>query len=153
MNPMAAELALPAENGVPHFGARISVLAVGFALVVSAFADDTPASAGPAGGTAPTPPPKGSYHLFKPARRTLLREMATDRPDKTESPFIVGKLGEYAEFFSQVSTEAGSGWVGTVDLGLTYALASNLHLDAGINFGVTRSADDTNPFVGLSFRY
>jgi hypothetical protein len=66
---------------------------------------------------------------------------------------ILGKLGGYAEFFSEVSTEAGSPWIGTVDLGLTYAITPNLQLDAGINIGITRSADDINPFLGLSFRY
>ncbi len=66
---------------------------------------------------------------------------------------IVGKLGGYVEFFSEVSTEAGARWVGTVDLGLTYGLTDNLQLDAGINIGVTDSADDLNPFVGLAWRF
>ena len=47
----------------------------------------------------------------------------------------------------------GSSWVGTVDLGLTYALTKNIQLDAGVNIGVTRAADDWNPFVGISFRF
>lgn len=71
----------------------------------------------------------------------------------TFSHDIVGDLGGYLEFFSSVSTERGSSWTGTVDLGLTYALTKNLQLDAGINLGVTRAADDWNPFVGLSFRF
>ena len=71
----------------------------------------------------------------------------------TLSHDIVGKLGGYVEFFSSVSTERGSGWVGTVDLGLTYALTDDIQLDAGINIGVTRAADDWNPFVGLSWRF
>ncbi len=66
---------------------------------------------------------------------------------------IVGKLGGYVEFFSEVSTETGARWIGTVDLGLTYALTDNLQLDAGINIGVTDSADDLNPFVGLAWRF
>ena len=66
---------------------------------------------------------------------------------------IIGDLGGYVEFFSSVSTERGSGWVGTVDLGLTYALTKNIQLDAGINIGVTRAADDWNPFIGLSWRF
>lgn len=66
---------------------------------------------------------------------------------------IIGDLGGYVEFFSSVSAERGASWVGTVDLGLTYALTKNLQLDAGINIGVTRAADDFNPFVGLSFRF
>ena len=71
----------------------------------------------------------------------------------TFSHDIVGPLAGYAEFFSSVSDEAGSPWVGTVDLGLTYGLTANLQLDAGVNIGVTRSADDINPFIGLTFRY
>lgn len=71
----------------------------------------------------------------------------------TFSHDIVGDLGGYAEFFSSVSTERGSSWTGTVDLGLTYALTKNIQLDAGVNLGVTRAADDWNPFVGLSFRF
>ncbi|MSU44021.1 MAG: transporter [Pedosphaera sp.] len=66
---------------------------------------------------------------------------------------IIGNLAGYAEFFSSVSTEAGSKWVGTVDLGLTYAFTKNIQLDAGINIGVTRAADDLNPFLGLSWRF
>ncbi len=71
----------------------------------------------------------------------------------TFSHDIVGNLGGYMEFFSSVSAERGSSWVGTVDLGLTYALTKNIQLDAGINLGVTRAADDWNPFVGISWRF
>jgi len=66
---------------------------------------------------------------------------------------IVGKLGGYVEFFSSVSTESGSSWIGTVDLGLTYALTDDIQLDAGVNLGVTRAADDVNPFLGISWRF
>src|SRR2546425_12662784 len=34
-------------------------------------------------------PDKGKYTLFNPTPRELMREMNTDRPDKTESPFTV----------------------------------------------------------------
>ena len=66
---------------------------------------------------------------------------------------IIGDLGGYVEFYSKVSTERGAEWEGTVDFGLTYALTKNIQLDAGINLGVTRSADDWNPFVGISWRF
>ena len=52
---------------------------------------------------------------------------------------LIGKLEGYLEFFSSVSTERGSGWIGTVDFGLTYAIAENVQLDCGCNAGVTRS--------------
>lgn len=66
---------------------------------------------------------------------------------------IVGNLAGYVEFFSAVSTERDSEWIGTVDAGLTYGLTEDIQLDAGINIGVTRSADDWNPFIGLSWRF
>lgn len=66
---------------------------------------------------------------------------------------ILGPLGGYVEFFSAVSTESGSAWIGTVDVGFTYALTANVQLDAGVNIGVTDSADDYNPFAGLSIRH
>src|SRR5687767_14556340 len=34
-------------------------------------------------------PDKSGYHLFKPTPRELMREMSTDRPDKTESAYTV----------------------------------------------------------------
>ena len=71
----------------------------------------------------------------------------------TCSHALVGKLNGYAEFFSAVSTESGSAWVGTVDVGFTYGLTDDIQLDAGVNVGVTRSADDWNPFLGISWRF
>jgi hypothetical protein len=66
---------------------------------------------------------------------------------------LVGKLGGYIEFFSSVSTEDGSSWVGTVDLGLTYGLTDNVQLDAGVNLGITHSADDVDAFTGFTVRF
>ncbi len=66
---------------------------------------------------------------------------------------IVGNLAGYVEFFSSVSVDDDSDWVGTVDLGLTYGLTENIQLDAGINMGVTRAADDWNPFMGIAWRF
>jgi hypothetical protein len=66
---------------------------------------------------------------------------------------LFGKLDGYAEFFSEVSTEKGERWIGTVDFGLTYQITPNIQLDTGINIGVTKAAPDFNPFVGLSWRF
>lgn len=67
---------------------------------------------------------------------------------------IFGDLGGYVEFWSWVSSENGAApWMGTVDLGLTYGLTDDIQLDAGINIGVTKSAPDWNPFVGIAFRF
>ncbi len=71
----------------------------------------------------------------------------------TFSHAIVGELSGYVEFFSAVSTEDGSDWEGTVDLGCTYGLTPDIQLDAGINLGVTDVAPDWQPFVGLTVRF
>ena len=66
---------------------------------------------------------------------------------------LFGELGGYVEFFSDVSTESGSDWVGTVDVGLNYGLTENILLDCGVNIGVTHSADDVNLFTGITIRF
>ncbi len=71
----------------------------------------------------------------------------------TFSHDIIGHLAAYAEFFSAVSAESGSDWIGTIDVGLTYGLTKDIQLDGGLNIGVTRPADDLNPFIGLSWPF
>jgi hypothetical protein len=66
---------------------------------------------------------------------------------------IIGKLSGYLEFFSDISTERHAGWIGTVDTGLEFLVTENVQLDCGCNFGVTRAADDFNPFAGITVRF
>ncbi len=66
---------------------------------------------------------------------------------------IIGKLSGYLEFFSDISAESHSSWIGTVDTGLEFLLTENVQLDCGCNFGVTRAADDFNPFAGITVRF
>lgn len=66
---------------------------------------------------------------------------------------IVGDLSGYVEFFSKFNDEDDTPWIGTFDTGLTYAMTPDIQFDAGINIGVTESADDLNPFCGVSVRY
>jgi hypothetical protein len=40
-----------------------------------------------------------------------------------------------------------------VDLGFTYGIGDNTQLDLGCNFGVTDSAPDYSPFLGLTVRF
>src|SRR5207249_1869057 len=44
---------------------------------------------------------------------------------------VIGKLSCYAEFFSSLSLERNSGWVGTLDTWLTYQVSENFRLEAG----------------------
>jgi len=66
---------------------------------------------------------------------------------------LFGPLAAYVEFASVVSAAGDVAWLGQVDLGFTYAIHRNVRLDLGCNFGVTRSAPDYQPFLGLSWRY
>ena len=63
------------------------------------------------------------------------------------------RLGGYVEFFAVTSRAPGFKWRGQFDVGLTYALDANTQFDFGCNFGVTKSAPDIQPFVGISRRY
>lgn len=66
---------------------------------------------------------------------------------------IVGELAGYVEFYSEISAERRSDWIGLADFGFTYGLGKNTQLDAGVNIGVTPAAPDWNPFVGVSRRF
>jgi hypothetical protein len=52
-----------------------------------------------------------------------------------------------------VSTDDDAPWIGSVDFGFTYGLTEDIQMDAGINVGVTSSADDFNPFCGITWRF
>lgn len=62
-------------------------------------------------------------------------------------------LEGYVEFFSNVSTETGVDWMGRFDTGLVFWLTDDLQLNAGVNMGVTKWADDWNVFLGVAWRY
>lgn len=64
---------------------------------------------------------------------------------------IAGDLSGYVELVSGLGTE--SAWAASFDCGLTYALTEDIQLDAGVNVGLTRAAEDLNPFLGLSIRF
>lgn len=71
----------------------------------------------------------------------------------TFSHDLTERLGGYLEFVAVMGDAPGFKWQGQVDLGLTYALGPNAQLDLGCNIGVTRSAPDYQPFIGLSRRF
>ena len=66
---------------------------------------------------------------------------------------VISPLEYHVEFFSSVSTEQNSDWVGTFDTWLTYQFNKNLVLDGGVYIGVTKAADDWHPWVGITWRY
>lgn len=58
----------------------------------------------------------------------------------------------HLEFWSQVDASDPAAWQGTFDFGLNFLVSDHLKLDAGVNLGLTDSAPDWEPFVGLSWR-
>jgi len=70
----------------------------------------------------------------------------------TFSHDIIGNLGGYIEFVGAVDT-LGTPWRGQVDAGMTYGIGDNIQIDWGVNVGVTRAADDVQPFFGLTVRF
>lgn len=65
---------------------------------------------------------------------------------------ITDNAGVYVELFQAVSLAGHQTWAPTLDAGLTVGLGANLQLDAGVNYGLNRWADDLNPFVGVTVR-
>ena len=63
------------------------------------------------------------------------------------------KLGSYYEVAARFGRAYPLGDIEVLGTGLTYKLNKNLQLDAGVNIGVTRAADQFNPFVGMSARF
>lgn len=66
---------------------------------------------------------------------------------------VIGRLSYFVEFFSNVSTEHGVGWVGTVDTWVTYRISKNVRFDGGVYLGVTPTADASHPWIGMTWRY
>lgn len=66
---------------------------------------------------------------------------------------IRGNLSGYVESANWVSTESGSPWISTLDVGVTYVWSRHVQLDLGAYIGVTRAANDISPFLGISYRF
>jgi hypothetical protein len=66
---------------------------------------------------------------------------------------IHGNLSGYVETANWVSTESGSPWISTLNLGLTYVWDRRVQFDVGAYVGVTRAANDITPFLGISYRF
>lgn len=67
---------------------------------------------------------------------------------------ITGPLSFYVEGYGGTILADGSAvWEATGDVGLTLGLGDNVQLDAGLNLGFTRVAEDVNPFLGLAVRF
>ncbi len=62
-------------------------------------------------------------------------------------------LTGYAEFYSDVNTDAGAQPVYTADFALAWLVRSDLQLDLGTNIGLNKEAPDFQAYVGISQRF
>jgi hypothetical protein len=100
----------------------------------------------------------GGFIFFGQTRINILNETGSNRRILWSNPIgvsriIVGKLSDYAEFYDAVSSGHNHPWIGTMDVGLIYQVTSNFSIDIDSFFGLTRSADDLNVFVGFARRF
>ena len=65
---------------------------------------------------------------------------------------IVGNLSGYLEFCDAVSPGDDRPWIETLDIGLIYQVTPNFSIDINSFFGLTRSDDEYNVFVGFGGR-
>ncbi len=86
-----------------------------------------------------------------------------DSDDRGYSPsyinaIVLGKsftdtLSAYTEFYTQRYTDENARWANSLDFGVVYAVNDRLHVDTGVNFGVSDASDDVNLFVGAAYRF
>ena len=66
---------------------------------------------------------------------------------------LAEKLGMYIEGVAAFPGKKSGDFVAQADIGWTYSPNENLQWDIGANFGITDSAPDFNPFLGVSIRF
>ena len=65
---------------------------------------------------------------------------------------LVGALAGYIEYIGVEPSADDADYIAVLGAGLTYGLSDDVQLDAGVNVGLTDSADDLGVFAGLTFR-
>lgn len=66
---------------------------------------------------------------------------------------LAPRLTGYVELWTLLDPDHPDDWQGTFDFGVNWWLSDTLKLDLGLNLGVTESAPDWNPFLGLSWKH
>ena len=101
----------------------------------------------------------GGFTLFGQTRIDILdRAQRSNRRVLWSNPIgvsrtIYGPVSGYVEFYNAVSSDDRYPWIGTADVGLVYQVTPNFSVDVNSFFGLTRSADDVNVFVGFARRF
>ena len=135
-------------------GRAPAILAIAAGLAIAARAEAGQPPAGPPlpgdeGG--PVPVRKGGYSLLRPTPREWMRELATDRPDQTESPYTVdaGRLQLEMDFLQMTLDHAGAGamqiasW-SAAPFNLKLGLLNNVDVQLVVNPYAHLRVDDAN---------
>jgi hypothetical protein len=63
------------------------------------------------------------------------------------------ELGAYIEYVGIASTDGDSGYQALASTGVVYKITRDLQVDAGVQIGLTRAAEDLVVFSGFSVRF
>ncbi len=66
---------------------------------------------------------------------------------------LFGGLGGYIEYVGDISSQSHTQYQVSADIGFTYRITENMAIDAGVNFGLTRPAEDIRVFTGITIRF
>jgi hypothetical protein len=66
---------------------------------------------------------------------------------------LIGQLSAFGEFFATTIASGERSIAATTNAWVTYRISGNWRLDGGVYIGVTESADDWHPWVGMTWRY
>ncbi|MDE1146173.1 MAG: transporter [Azospirillaceae bacterium] len=101
----------------------------------------------------------GDWNLGTQTTLALNRNVVGDGydPDIAFSVSLSHPLGQvldgYVELYGERQTGADAQTVASLDMGVTWQLTANFSLDAGVNIGLSKAADDLNPFLGFTVRF
>src|SRR5688572_22153900 len=97
---------------------------------------------------------KGQYHLFNSTPPSLMREMSTDRPDTTESPFTVDAGHVQAELsFAEWTRDGDSDELAVLPTNLKLGLLNNVDLQLVVSpYLRQEDVEDTSGFGDTQLR-
>jgi len=100
----------------------------------------------------------GGFDLGTMAELDVSRETGSFQMDFIHSvtcghDLVKDKLRGYVEYVGVAPLRSGHSYLAFFDTGATYAVSSGVQLDAGVNLGLSREAEDFTLFAGVSFRH
>lgn len=100
----------------------------------------------------------GGFDVGTMAELDVSRETGSSQVDFIHSvtcghDLFKDKLRGYVEYVGVVPLRGDRTYLAFLDTGVTFAVSSGVQLDAGVNLGLSREAEDFTLFAGVSFRH